>query len=59
MDLAMAAEFDLAAARRNIQSVRPGMRILEVSSKTGEGMDEALSFLQLQLEASRMALQQD
>jgi hydrogenase nickel incorporation protein HypB len=55
MDLAAAAEFDLAAARRNIESVRPGMRVFEVSSKTGQGMDEALSFLQTQLEASRMA----
>lgn len=39
MDLAAAAEFDLAAVRRNIQSVRPGMRVLEVSSKKGYGMD--------------------
>jgi hydrogenase nickel incorporation protein HypB len=57
MDLAAATEFDLAAARRNIQSVRPGMHVLEVSSKTGQGMDEALSFLQSQLEASRATLE--
>ena len=54
MDLAAAAEFDLEAARRNIQSVRPGMKVFEVSSKTGQGMDETLSFLQARLEASRL-----
>lgn len=41
MDLAEAAEFDREAARRNILTVRPGMRIVEVSAKTGEGMAEA------------------
>ncbi len=58
MDLAAAAEFDLAAAHRNIQSVRPGMCVMEVSSKTGQGMDEAISFLHVQLEASRAAAAQ-
>jgi len=41
MDLAAAAEFDCEAARRNILTVRPGMRIVEVSAKTGAGMAEA------------------
>ncbi len=31
MDLAAAADFDLDAARRSIQSVRPGMQVLEGS----------------------------
>ena len=46
MDLAAAVEFDAAAAHRNIQAVRPGMHVFEVSAKTGEGMDEWLHFLQ-------------
>jgi len=46
MDLATAVEFDATAARRNIQSVRPGMEILEVSAKTGQGMERFLGFLQ-------------
>jgi hydrogenase nickel incorporation protein HypB len=46
MDLADAAEFDLVAARRNIESVRPGMRVFEVSSKTGLGMKDIENFLQ-------------
>jgi hydrogenase nickel incorporation protein HypB len=45
MDMAGAAEFDLAAARRNIHSVRPGMRIFEVSAKTGSGMQDVFQFL--------------
>jgi hydrogenase nickel incorporation protein HypB len=47
IDLASAVEFDVAAARDNIQRVRPGMEIIEVSAKTGEGMEEWLRFLQL------------
>jgi hydrogenase nickel incorporation protein HypB len=38
-DLAQAVEFDSGIARRNIDSVRPGMEVLSVSSKTGEGFD--------------------
>jgi hydrogenase nickel incorporation protein HypB len=46
MDLAAAVEFDAAAAHRNIQAVRPGMEVFEVSAKTGQGMEAWLSFLQ-------------
>jgi hydrogenase nickel incorporation protein HypB len=45
MDLATAVEFDREAAHRNIQSVRPGIQILEVSSKTGAGMEQCLAIL--------------
>src|SRR5271163_1186716 len=38
MDLAEAVEFDEEAVETNIQSVRPGMKIVCVSSKSGEGM---------------------
>jgi hydrogenase nickel incorporation protein HypB len=44
-DIAAAVEFDPEAARANIQSVRPGMKIFEVSSKTGSGMDDLIQFL--------------
>jgi hydrogenase nickel incorporation protein HypB len=56
MDLAEAADFDLAAARRNIESVRPGMQIFEVSAKTGSGMPEVFQFLRDQLARSRETL---
>ena len=44
-DIAEAVEFDLRKARESIQSVRPGMRIFELSAKTGDGMNEWLNFL--------------
>lgn len=49
IDLAAAVEFDRAEALRNIQSVRPGMQVFEVSAKTGEGMDHWLHFLESHL----------
>jgi hydrogenase nickel incorporation protein HypB len=45
IDLAGAVEFDWNAAHTNIQAVRPDMRVLRVSAKTGEGMDEWLATL--------------
>ena len=55
IDLAVAVEFDRAAARSNIQSVRPGMRIIEVSAKTGQGMDECMQYFQSRLVHFRAA----
>jgi len=45
IDLAAACEFDRAGALENIAAVRPGMRVLETSAKTGAGIDEWLAFL--------------
>src|SRR5277367_2661643 len=44
-DLSDAVEFDWPAASKNLQAVRPGIQILRVSAKTGDGMDEWLSFV--------------
>jgi hydrogenase nickel incorporation protein HypB len=55
MDLAEACEFDVAAAQHNIQSVRPGMRVFEVSAKTGLGMEVLFDFLRQQVARSREA----
>jgi hydrogenase nickel incorporation protein HypB len=44
-DLADAVEFDRTAARANIQSVRPGIPMLELSAKTNQGMDEWMALL--------------
>jgi hydrogenase nickel incorporation protein HypB len=38
IDLAAVVEFDRAAARANIEEVRPGMDVMEVSARTGLGM---------------------
>jgi hydrogenase nickel incorporation protein HypB len=55
MDLAAAVEFDRERAHQNIQSVRPGMQILEVSSKTGQGMEQWLGFLEARRSDARPA----
>src|ERR1700693_2899057 len=54
-DLAEAAEFDAASASRNMQAVRPGMVILHVSAKSGEGMEDYLRFLAARLIDLRQA----
>ncbi len=55
IDLAEVVEFDRAAAYSSIADVRPGMRALEVSAKTGEGMRAWLDFLARRRDAA-MAL---
>jgi hydrogenase nickel incorporation protein HypB len=52
-ELAAAVEFDWEAARRSIESVRPGMQIFRLSAKTGEGMEGYLEFLERQLSEHR------
>ena len=44
-DLAEAVEFDGDAAREAVRAVAPGLRVLEVSAKTGTGMAEYLEIL--------------
>ena len=46
MDLAEACECDREAAHTAIREVRPGMTILEVSSKRGTGMAAWMTLLQ-------------
>ncbi|MGH9512665.1 MAG: hydrogenase nickel incorporation protein HypB [Terriglobales bacterium] len=55
MDIAAAVDFDLERSRRNIQSVRPGMRIFEVSAKTLQGMDDVANFLMAERDVPRFA----
>jgi hydrogenase nickel incorporation protein HypB len=57
-ELSQAVEFDWEAARRSIESVRPGMQIFRLSAKTGEGMQDYLQFLAQQLEDHRSILRQ-
>ena len=52
-DLAEAVEFNAEAANRNIQSVRPGMKVLDTSVKAGAGVEEFLDFLQSRRESAR------
>jgi hydrogenase nickel incorporation protein HypB len=45
IDIAEAVGFDRVAALRNINEIRPGIRIFETSAKTGVGMAEWLQYL--------------
>jgi hydrogenase nickel incorporation protein HypB len=45
MDLAEATEFDHALARENIDRARPGVRVIELSSKRGTGLEEWFAFV--------------
>jgi hydrogenase nickel incorporation protein HypB len=53
IDLAEAVEFDGASAHRNIQAVRPGMQVFEVSARSGTGLEIWLCFLESRLAAAR------
>jgi hydrogenase nickel incorporation protein HypB len=55
MDLAEAVEFDWDAAYSNIQAVRPGMPVFQVSAKSGDGMEKFLGFLATRLAELRQA----
>jgi hydrogenase nickel incorporation protein HypB len=44
IDLAIACEFDRAAAVKNIHAIRPDLPVLDVSAKTGDGMEEWLNW---------------
>jgi hydrogenase nickel incorporation protein HypB len=46
IDLAAAVEFDWQAARNSLEAVRPGMQVLSLSAKTGEGMAEWLQLVE-------------
>lgn len=53
MDLATAVGFDLELAHRNIESVRPGMEVFELSAKTGHAIDDFLQYLESYAKVSR------
>jgi hydrogenase nickel incorporation protein HypB len=44
-DLLPYVDFDLEQVRHNAQSVNPHLRIMELSARTGEGMEQWLQFL--------------
>ena len=46
IDMALAAEFNWHAAADNLEAVRPGMQVLKLSAKTGDGMDAWLQFVE-------------
>ncbi len=45
IDLSAPCGFDRELALKNVNEIRPGIRIFETSAKTGAGMDEWLAYL--------------
>jgi hydrogenase nickel incorporation protein HypB len=45
MDIAQVVEFDLDLCRENIDRARPGVPIIELSSKKGTGLEAWYSFV--------------
>jgi len=55
LHLVAAESFAMTAACRNIQAVRPGMRMFPLSAKTGEGMGSYFGLLAQRNAQSRQA----
>ncbi len=53
IDLAAAVGFDRELALANIQQVRPGIEVLEVSARTGQGIDAWIEYLRQRREGKR------
>ncbi len=53
-DLAGAVGFDRAALWRNIQAVRPGIDVLDVSARSGEGMHRWLRFISARVKGAAL-----
>lgn len=59
IELAPVVEFDVVAALKSVQAVRPGMKVLELSAKTGEGMDAWFELLESLVAARKTARTKD
>jgi hydrogenase nickel incorporation protein HypB len=53
MDLAGPCEFNRELALKNINEIRPGIRVFETSAKTGVGIEEWLKYLEEERTKSR------
>lgn len=54
IDLSEVTGFDRAAALANIETVHPGLPVLELSARTGEGMDAWIAFLESEIAKKRV-----
>jgi len=53
IDIAEPCGFDRELALKNINEIRPGIRIFETSAKSGEGMEDWLAYLQVERSTRR------
>ena len=54
IDIAQAVGYDRSSARENIRAVNPAVLILELSARTGSGMDEWIELLESRIRAKAL-----
>ncbi len=54
IDLIDATGFDRRSARENIERVHPGVDVIELSARTGDGMEQWFEYLQRRVAAERV-----
>jgi len=54
IDYLSLSDFDLAALRKRVLTLNPHIKIIEVSCKTGEGVEDWIAWLQKEVEAFRL-----
>ncbi len=54
IDLVGATDFDRVAARQNVERVHPGVDVLELSARTGDGMEQWFEYLQRRIAGERV-----
>ncbi|HEY6449887.1 MAG TPA: hydrogenase nickel incorporation protein HypB [Candidatus Cybelea sp.] len=54
IDLIGATGFDRRTARENIQCVHPGVDVIELSARTGDGMEQWFEYLQCRIAGERV-----
>jgi|GEM_PF-1818430 len=54
IDYLSLSNFDLAALRKRVLTLNPHIKIIEVSCKTGEGVEDWIAWLQKEVEAFRL-----
>jgi len=53
MDLLPHVDFDLAALRRSVRRLKPGITFVEMSARTGDGVEKWVAWLERKLRARR------
>jgi hydrogenase nickel incorporation protein HypB len=53
IDLLPYVDFDLAALKKAVRKLRPGIKLIELSARTGQGVDQWLAWLETALRSHR------
>jgi hydrogenase nickel incorporation protein HypB len=53
MDLLPYVDFDLPALKKSVRKLRPGITFIEMSARTGDGVDKWVAWLEQKLRSRR------